>query len=198
MKAAISSALRKPASLFRTVGGLFSRIGPLFRRLGSPFRKLGPLLSRIGPVFWKIGSLFTKIGSLLRRAGFLFSRLVRRLWLLPPFRGISRAIQRTRKEPKRLQYRFLPYVTSVLRVLGWAVLIIGVLASIVLGLEIINGGLMVWETEVRGVGIGVSAIMLGIVGSFLAWLFLLVARELVCLFIHVKENTRDTAESITE
>ena len=77
-------------------------------------------------------------------------------------------------------------------------LIIGVLASIVLGLEIINGGLMVWETEVRGVGIGVSAIVLGIIGSFLAWLFLLVARELVCLFIHVKENTRNTAESITE
>jgi hypothetical protein len=198
MKTAISSALHKPASIFRRAGGLFSRIGPVFRRIGSPFRKLGPLLSRIGPVFWKIGSLFTKIGSLFRRAGFLFSRLGRRLWLLPPFRGINRAIQRTRKEPKRLRYRFLPYVTSVLRVLGWAVLIVGVLASIVLGLEIINGGLMVWETEVRGVGIGVSAIMLGIVGSFLAWLFLLVARELVCLFIHVKENTRDTAESITE
>jgi len=85
-----------------------------------------------------------------------------------------------------------------LRVLGWAVLIIGVLASIVLGLEIINGGLMVWETEVRGLGIGVSAIMLGIVGSFLAWLFLLVARELLCLFIHVKENTRNTAQSFRE
>jgi len=45
---------------------------------------------------------------------------------------------------------------------------------------------------------GVSAIVLGMIGSFLAWLFLLVNRELVYLFIHVKENTRDTAESITE
>jgi hypothetical protein len=87
---------------------------------------------------------------------------------------------------------------SVLRVLGWAVLIIGVLASIVLGLEIIDGGLMVWETELRGVGIGVSAIVLGVIGSFLAWLFLLVSRELVCLFIQVKDNTRNTAESIAE
>jgi len=191
MKTAILSALRKPASLFRRVGSLFSKVGPLLRRLG-------PLLSRIGPVFWKIGSLFTKVGSGFRKVGSLLSRLVRKIWALPPFRGINRAIQRTRKEPKRLKYRFLPYVTSVLRVLGWAVLIIGVLASIVLGLEIINGGLMVWETEVRGVGIGVSAIVLGIIGSFLAWLFLLVARELVCLFIHVKENTRNTAESITE
>jgi uncharacterized membrane protein len=198
MKTAIFSAFRKPVSLFRRVGGLFSRVGPVFRRIGSPFRKLGPLLSRIGPVFWKIGSLFTKIGPAFRKAGSLLSRLVRRLWLLPPFRGINRALHRTRKEPKRLRYRFLPYVTSVLRVLGWAVLIVGVLASIVLGLEIINGGLLVWETEVRGLGIGVSAIVLGIIGSFLAWLFLLVARELVCLFIHVKENTSNTAESITE
>jgi len=87
---------------------------------------------------------------------------------------------------------------SVLRVLGWAVLIIGVLASIVLGMEIVNGGLMIWETELRGVGIGVSAIVLGVIGSFLAWLFLLVARELLCLFIHVKENTRNTAASISD
>jgi hypothetical protein len=57
---------------------------------------------------------------------------------------------------------------------------------------------MVWNTELRGVGMGVSAIVLGIVASFLAWLFLLVSRELVYLFIHVKENTRNTAESITE
>ncbi|MFC1911128.1 hypothetical protein ACFLXM_00440 [Chloroflexota bacterium] len=198
MKTAVSSAFRKPASLFRRVGGLFSRIGPLLRRIGSPFRKLGPVLSRIGPVFWKIGSLLTKIGSLFRKAGSLLSRLVRKIWALPPFRRIDRALHRTRKEPKRLRYRFLPYVTAVLRVVGWAVLIIGVLASIVLGLEIINGGLMIWETEVRGVGIGVSAIILGIIGSFLAWLFLLVARELVCLFIHVKENTSSTAESIAE
>jgi len=89
-------------------------------------------------------------------------------------------------------------VTSVLRVLGWAVLIIGVLASIALGLEIMDGGLMVRETELRGVGIGVSAIVLGVIGSFLAWLFLLVARELLCLFIHVKENTRNTVASIAE
>jgi hypothetical protein len=87
---------------------------------------------------------------------------------------------------------------SVLRVLGWAVLIIGVLASIVLGLEIINNGLVVWETELRGVSIGACAIVLGVIGSFLAWLCLLVIRELVCLSIHVKENTRNTAENITQ
>lgn len=127
----------------------------------------------------------------------MLKRLIRKLWLLPPFRRIDRALQRTRKGPKRLQYRFLPYVTSVLRVLGWAVLITGVLASILLGLEIMDVGLTVLNTELRGVTIGVSVIVLGVVGSFLAWLFLLVSRELVCLFIQVKENTRNTADSIT-
>jgi len=198
MKAAISSAFRKLVSLFRKAGSFFSKIGRLFRRIAFPLRKIGPVFSRIGPVFWKIRSLFAKLGSLFRRAGSLLSRLVRKLWQLPPFRRIDRALQRSRKEPKRLRYRFLPYVTSVLRVLGWAVLIIGVLASIALGLEIMDGGLMVWETELRGVGIGVSAIVLGVIGSFLAWLFLLVAREVLCLFIHVKENTRNTVASIAE
>lgn len=191
MKAVISSAFRKLVSLFR-------KAGSPFRSIGSPLRKAGPLFSKIGPVFGKIGSLFPKIGYLFRKVGSLLKRLVRKLWLLPPFRKIDRALQRTRKEPKRLQYRFLTYVTGVLRVVGWAVLIIGVLASIVLGLEIIDGGLMVWETELRGVGIGVSAIVLGVIGSFLAWLFLLVGRELVCLLIHVKDNTRNTAASIRE
>ncbi|MGB5926130.1 MAG: hypothetical protein WBH01_08605 [Dehalococcoidia bacterium] len=107
-------------------------------------------------------------------------------------------MQKTWKRTEPPRYHFLPYVVSVLRVLGWAVLIIGVLASILLGLEIMNGGLMVWKTELRGVGMGVSTIVLGIIGSFLAWLFLLVSKELVHLFIHVKENTRNTAERSTE
>ncbi len=191
MKAVISSAFRKAVSLFY-------KAGSSFRKIGAPLRKAGPLFSKIGRVFRKIGALFTNVGALFRKVGSLLNRLIRRLWLVPPFRRIGRALQRTRKEPKRLQYRFLPYVTSVLRVLGWAVLIIGVLASIVLGSEIINGGLTVWETELRGVGMGVSAIVLGIIGSFLAWLFLFVIREVVCLFIHVKENTRNTAENITQ
>jgi len=212
MKAVISSVFRKPVSLFRKAGSLFYKVVPLFhrigsplgkgrppsRKVGSPLRKVGPLLSKIGFLLRKTGPLFAKIGSLFRKVVSLFGRLIRKLWLLPPGRRIDRALRRTWRKPIPVKYRFLPYVTSVLRVLGWAVLIIGVLASILLGLEIMNDGLMVWRTELRGVSIGVSVIVLGIVGSFLAWLFLLVSRELVYLFIHVKENTRNTAESITE
>jgi hypothetical protein len=106
--------------------------------------------------------------------------------------------QKVWKGNKPLEYHFLPYVTSVLRVLGWAVLVIGVIASIVIGLEIVKSGLMVGKTELIGMGWGVSVIVLGMIGSFLAWLFLLVSRELVYLFIHVKENTGSTAERITQ
>jgi hypothetical protein len=58
--------------------------------------------------------------------------------------------------------------------------------------------LMVGAIELTGVGKGVSAILLGIAGSFLAWLFLLANRELIYLFIHVKQNTGNTAESIAK
>jgi len=177
MKAVVSSVLHKLVSLFRKAGSLFRKVGSLFRKVGSFFRK--------------VGSFFRTVVSLL-------DKVIRKLRLLPPCRRIDRALQKTWRGTKPLEYHFLPYVTSVLRVLGWAVLIIGVLASILLGLEIMNGGLTVWKTELRGVGMGVSVIVLGIIGSFLAWLFLLVSRELVYLFIHVRENTRNTAESITE
>jgi hypothetical protein len=117
---------------------------------------------------------------------------------MPPFLfGKIASSQKSWQGSKPVEYRFLPYVTSVLRVLGWAVLVVGVIASIILGLEIMNRGLMIWRTELMGIGTGVSVIVLGIIGSFLAWLFLLVNRELVYLFIHVKENTRNTAETIS-
>lgn len=177
MKAAISSVSHKLVSLFRKAGSLFLKVGSLFRKVGS-------LLRRVGPFFHNVLSLL--------------ERLVQKLRALPPFRWIDRAFHRAWKGAGPSEYHFLLYVTSVLRVLGWAVLIVGVLASMLLGLEIMNGGLMVWETELKGVDIGVSAIVLGTIGSFLAWLFSLVGRELVYLFIRVKENTRNTVESIAE
>ena len=83
------------------------------------------------------------------------------------------------------KYPFLRFATTVLRVVGWIVLIGGVIVSIYFGAT--TGGVM-----------GAFTAVALIIGSFLAWLFLLVNRELVYLFIHVKENTRNTAESITE
>ena len=143
-------------------------------------------------------SLARKIVYSVGKIGSSLSRLADRLWRLPPFQRVDRVWQKAWKGNRPLEYRFLPYVTSVLRVLGWAVLVIGVIASIFFGLQILNDGLMIRNVELMGVGMGVAVMILGIVGSFLAWLFVLVNRELVYLFIHVKDNTRNTAGHIAD
>jgi hypothetical protein len=82
------------------------------------------------------------------------------------------------------RYPFLRFATTVLRVVGWIVLVAGVIGFIVFG---------IYTGEVMGAFTAVA----GIIGSFLAWLFLLATRELFYLLIQVEENTRNTAERIT-
>jgi len=82
------------------------------------------------------------------------------------------------------KYRFLPFAAKVLRVVGWIVLVIGVIGSILYG--IMTGGVE-----------GILMAVMGVFVSFLSWVFLLTARELLYLFMDVEENTRNTAERIT-
>jgi len=81
------------------------------------------------------------------------------------------------------RYPFLRFATAVLRILGWIILVIGVIGSIAFGIR--TGGLM-----------GVFYAVGGAIFSFLTWLFLLATRELLYLLIQVEENTRNTAERI--
>jgi len=82
------------------------------------------------------------------------------------------------------KYPFLRYATLVLRILGWIVLVFGVIIAIYFGVH--TGG-----------ALGAFYAIGGVILSFLAWLFLLASRELIYILIHVEENTRNTAESIT-
>jgi hypothetical protein len=82
------------------------------------------------------------------------------------------------------KYRFLPFAAKVLRIVGWVVLVIGVIGSILYG--IMTGGV-----------VGIFIVAMGMIFSFLSWVFLLTARELLYLFMDVEENTRNTAERIT-
>ena len=82
------------------------------------------------------------------------------------------------------KYPFLRFATAVLRVVGWIVLIAGVIGSIVLGITM--GGIT-----------GAFYAVGGVIASFLIWLFLLATREIFYLLIQVEENTRNTAERIT-
>jgi len=83
------------------------------------------------------------------------------------------------------EYYYIKYTSNALRVIAWIILILGVIGSLVWGITTggIEGG--VW-------------IVIGLIGSFLAWLLLLTARELLKLFVDVKENTIKTAERLTK
>jgi hypothetical protein len=83
------------------------------------------------------------------------------------------------------KYPFLRYATLVLRIVGWIVLVVGVIASIVYG--VMTGGVY-----------GAFYAIGGIIFSFLSWLFLLATREFIYILIHIEENTRNTAERITK
>ena len=95
------------------------------------------------------------------------------------------------------KYSFLPFAAKVLRVVAWIVLVVGVIGSIVYG--IITGSAE--NGAVGGVAATVAGIFMAVAGvivSFLAWVFLLTARELLYLFMDVEENTRNTAESVAQ
>jgi membrane associated rhomboid family serine protease len=83
------------------------------------------------------------------------------------------------------KYPFLKYATLVLRVLGWIVLVVGVIASIVFG--VMTGGIT-----------GAFYAVGGVIFSFLAWLLLLATREFIYILINIEENTRNIAERITK
>ena len=135
-------------------------------------------------LFGKLISLSGKLISLFRKVFSLFHKLIRKLWLLPPCKKIDDVLQRGRKANRIWEYYYIKYAASTLRVVGWAILVVGVIGSLVWGIT--TGGIE-----------GGFRIVIGIIGSFLAWLALLAARELLKLFKDVKENTRKTAEGAT-
>ena len=95
------------------------------------------------------------------------------------------------------KYGFLSFAARVLRVVAWIVLVVGVIASILLGISTagsVNGAVGGLVGGVTGVFIAI----MGVIFSFLGWVFLLTARELLYLLMDVEENTRNTAERITK
>jgi len=95
------------------------------------------------------------------------------------------------------KYSFLPFSARVLRIVAWIVLVAGVFGSIIAGILVgsgANGGIGGLAGGLTGFFIAV----LGIIFSFLGWVFLLTTRELLYLFMDLEENTRNTAERITK
>ena len=125
-----------------------------------------------------------RVAHVLSSIGALFRKPVKKLRLPIPNR-MRNFLQRRRRAVKLQEYYYLKYAISVLRVIAWVVLTVGLIGS------------LFWGITTGGFGGGLR-IVLGIIGSFLAWLLLLAAREFVYLCIHLEEDTRSTTEGILD
>ena len=115
----------------------------------------------------------------------LFGKLIQKRRLLMPGKKTHDVLQRERKVNRIQEYYYIKYAISALRVIAWIVLVLGFIGS------------LVWGITTGGIG-GGFRIVIGMIGSFLAWLLLLAARELLKLFMDVKENTINAAEGVTK
>jgi len=99
------------------------------------------------------------------------------------------------------KYSFLPFAAKVLRVVAWIVLVGGAIISIVFGIlmaSAANGAVGGLAGGLAGGIVGFFVAVVGIIFSFLSWVFMLTIRELLYLFMDVEENTRNTAERIID
>jgi hypothetical protein len=113
-----------------------------------------------------------------------FGKLIQKRWLMMPGKKTHDVWQRERKVNRIGEYYYIKYALSTLRVIAWIILVLGFIGS------------LVWGINMGGIG-GGFIIVIGMIGAFLAWLLLLAARELIKLFMDLKENTINTAEGIT-
>ncbi len=88
------------------------------------------------------------------------------------------------------RYRFLHTAATIFKVIGWIVLVVGVIGSIVIAATM--------GTAVPGIGggLGVLYAILGIVYSVIGWVSLLAFAEILYLLIDLEQNTRETAERL--
>jgi len=87
------------------------------------------------------------------------------------------------------KYRFLRKAATIFKIIGWIVLVVGVIGSIVLGI------VMGTQVPMFG-GFGVIYAVFGIVYSVIGWISLLAFAEILYLLIDVEQNTRETAEHL--
>ncbi len=113
-----------------------------------------------------------------------FRKLIQKRGLPMPGKKMHDVLRRGRKANTIGGYYYIKYTTSALRVIAWIVLVLGFIFS------------LVWGITTGGIEGGLRTVLV-IIGSFLAWLSLLAARELLKLFMDVKENTSNTAERAT-
>ena len=88
------------------------------------------------------------------------------------------------------KYGALRTVALIITIVAWIVLVVGVIGSIVMG---IGGATLMGTVGITGAAYVAITIIIGIVGSVLAFLFLLAYAQLIYLLIDVEANTRESA-----
>jgi hypothetical protein len=114
-----------------------------------------------------------------------FGKLIRKRRPPMPGKKGRDLLPRERPANKIGEYYYIKYALIVVRVIAWIILVLGFIASLVWGIT--TGGIQ-----------GGLRIVIGMVASFMAWLLLLMSRELLKLLVDVKENTINTAEGVTK
>lgn len=114
-----------------------------------------------------------------------FGKFIRKLRLPMPGKKARDLLQRERPVDKIGEYYYIKYALSVVTVIAWIILVLGFIASLVWGIT--TGGIQ-----------GGLRIVIGMIASFLAWLLLLMSREVLKLIVDVKENTINTSEGVTK
>ncbi len=92
------------------------------------------------------------------------------------------------------KYRFLRIAATIFRVIGWIVLVVGVIASILMGtfMGVVTG----IEFPALGGGIAAFYVIFGILYSVIVWVSFLAFAEIFCLLIDLEQNTRETADRL--
>lgn len=114
-----------------------------------------------------------------------FRKLIRKRRLPMPWKKGRDLLQREWQVDKIEEYYYIKYALSVVTVVAWIILVLGFIASLVWGIT--TGGIQ-----------GGLRIVIGMIASFLAWLLLLLSRELLKLLVDVKENTINTSGGVTK
>ncbi len=92
------------------------------------------------------------------------------------------------------KYKFLRAAATIFRVIGWIILVVGVLGSILAAASVGVLGGFFSDTGYSGGIIGAVVIaVLGILYSVIIWISLLAAAELMYVFMDIEKNTRETA-----
>ena len=89
------------------------------------------------------------------------------------------------------KYRFLHTAATIFRVIGWIVLVVGVIFSILMGV-----GLGYLGMGYADIWVGVIYAILGILYSVILWVSFLAFADILGVLIDLEQNTRETAEHL--